>query len=302
MKPLRVAITAAAAMAVILAAFLIPFPLRVKGLALVQVEPQARAKVVAPEEGSFLEELFVEDGQVVQRGDVIARLKNPDLLSKMELNLASRRALQEQRADILSQLVSSPQQAGFQQELARIEDELAQLENEARELQVRWERLVLRAPRDGKIAQLVPRSELGKLLEPGTLICEVIDDRSLAAVLLVEPQDRALVVEGQKAWIRLHGLGYNYWRGTVSEISAVEAKDVPPQLSNKAGGEIPTQEDPEQKILKPQRQHYLVSVRFDEVADCMHPGVLGRVKIDVGNYTLYWRVRRYLGTMFNIGL
>ncbi|GBD35406.1 hypothetical protein HRbin36_00518 [bacterium HR36] len=302
MKPVRVSITAAVALSALLAVFLVPFPLRVKGLALVQVEPQARAKIVAPEEGSFLEELFVEDGQIVRRGDAMARLKNPDLLSKMEFNVASRRAYQEQRADILAQLVSNPQHGSLRQELARIEDELAQLEQEARELQIRMDRLLLRAPRDGKVAQLLPRSELGKLLEPGTLICEVIEDRALAAVLLVEPQDRALVVEGQKAWIRLHGLGYNYWRGTVSEISAVEAKDVPPQLSNKAGGEIPTQEDPEQKTLKPQRQHYLVSVRFDEVEDCMHPGVLGRVKIEVGNYTLYWRVRRYLATMFNIGL
>lgn len=302
MKPMRVSITVALALVALLAVFLVPFPLRVKGLALVQVEPHARAKVVAPEEGSFLEELFVEDGQVVRRGDLIAKLKNPDLLTKMELNQATRRAYQEQRADILAQLVSQPNAAALRHELARLEDELAQLEHEARELQVRLDRLILRAPRDGKIARLLPRSELGKLLEPGTLIGEVIDDRALSAILLVEPQDRALVVEGQKAWIRIHGLGYNYWRGTVSEIAAVEAKDVPPQLSNKAGGEIPTQEDPEQKVLKPQRQHYLVSVRFDEVADCMHPGVLGRVKIDVGNYTLYWRVRRYLATMFNIGL
>ncbi|MCS7016529.1 MAG: HlyD family efflux transporter periplasmic adaptor subunit [Gemmatales bacterium] len=302
MKPVRVSITGVIALMALLSVFLIPFPLRVKGLALVQVEPQARAKVVAAEEGSFLEELSVEDGQVVRRGDVIARLKNPDLLTKMELNYASRRAYQEQRADLLAQLVSQPQADALRHELARLESELAQLEHEARELLIRLDRLILRAPRDGKIAQLLPRSELGKLLEPGTLICEVIDDRALSAILLVEPQDRALVVEGQKAWIRIHGLGYNYWRGTVSEIAAVEAKDVPPQLSNKAGGEIPTQEDPEQKVLKPQRQHYLVSVRFDEVADCMHPGVLGRVKIDVGNYTLYWRVRRYLATMFNIGL
>jgi putative peptide zinc metalloprotease protein len=302
MKPVRVCISAGIAAVAILAVFLVPFPMRVKGLALVQVEPTARAKIVVPDEGAFLEELFVEDGQFVRRGDAIAQLKNPELLSKMEFNLASRRAYQEQRADILAQLVSNPQQSGLRQELARIEDELAQLEQEAQELQLRMQRLLLRAPREGKVAQLMPRSELGKLLEPGTLICEVIEDRALTAVLLVEPQDRALVVEGQKAWIRLHGLGYNYWRGTVCEIAAVEAKDVPPQLSNKAGGEIPTQEDPDQKILKPQRQHYLVSVRFDEVEECMHPGVLGRVKIDVGNYTLYWRIRRYLATMFNVGL
>ncbi len=303
MKPLRVTISVAVAVAAILAVFLIPFPLRVKGLALVQVEPHARAKVVAPEEGAFLDEICVEDGQQVQRGDIIARLKNPELLSKLALNQASREAYRQQLYSVLAQRFIQPLLTNLlQQEQARIEDELAQLEQERKELQIRLERLVVRAPRDGKIAQLLPRSQLGKLLEPGTLICEVINDRALSAVLLVEPHDRALVVEGQKAWIRLHGLGYNYWRGTVSEIAAVEAKDVPPQLSNKAGGEIPTQEDPEEKVLRPQRQHYLVSVRFDEVEDCMHPGVLGRVKIEVGNYTLYWRIRRYLATTFNVGL
>ena len=58
--------------------------------------------------------------------------------------------------------------------------------------------------------------------------------RAEQALILVETAHSKLVKPNDKAWIRVHGRGYNYWRGTVRTVSGVEAKEVPPQLSNRS--------------------------------------------------------------------
>ena len=82
----------------------------------------------------------------------------------------------------------------------------------------------------------------------------------------------------------------------------MDAKNVPPQLSSRAGGEVVTQQDPVSKAEKPYQPHYLSAVRFQRIDGLVQPGVLGRVRIEAGSQTLWWRFQRYLATTFNWGL
>jgi multidrug resistance efflux pump len=286
----------------------IPFPVRVKGLALIQVEPSHVQRVVIPETGaaiqrpSILVKRLVVDGQLVQAGDALAILDNPDLEIAYKLNEREQELLSQQMSALTNLITAENRTSRAAAEYNAALSQLDGLRTQFKELRLRKDALTLRAPCDGRVMKLIRREEEGKAQEPGALVCEVADDRHLQAVLLVETAEHNLVKPGSDAWIRVHGRGYNYWPGKVSEIASVESKDIPPQLSNKAGGEIPATEDPESKALVPQQQHYLIAVRFTERDDAIQPGAMGRVKIEAEPQTLWWRFHRYLATTFHWGL
>jgi putative peptide zinc metalloprotease protein len=307
MSKVRVGITIAIAVAALVAVFTIPFPVKVKGLAMVQVDPQYVVKVAVPEKGGFLSELRVVDGQKVNKSDVIAVVSNPELEVQIKLTQREAQMRDDHLRALNSELSSAEARYAEERELAYSARDASR--RQLGTLLEQREALTLRAPADGVVMKLLPKSEVGKRQEPDTVICEVGDPQKLRAILLVAPGDRSLVeekivVEGvSKAWIRVHGLTYNYWEGTVREVSLLDAKEIPPQLSYKAGGDVVTQQDPESKAERPQQQHYVIAVDFDEPDSAViHPGVMGRVKISAEPRTLWWRLYRYVRTEFNLGL
>ncbi len=54
-----------------------------------------------------------------------------------------------------------------------------------------------------------------------------------------------------------------------------------------------TQQDPVSKAEKPYQPHYLSAVRFQRIDGLVQPGVLGRVKIEAGSQTLWWRFQNF---------
>ncbi len=307
MKPVRVWLTVGALAALLVVVMLIPFPVKVEGLALVQVKPDEKSsmKVVAPDPGGFLRAVWVEDGQRVRTGQPLAVLANDELEVIIRKKQQEIEVVQRQ-ISALSGLVRPSARGQQQLESATGKRKAAQQELAQRSAQ--FEQLTIKAPCDGVI-MLPPtagvrlhKEDRGKFVNKGTLLCVVGDPKSLRAVTLVEPSDLELLHLGDKAWIRIHGRGYNYWRGTVSGISSVEAREIPPQLSARAGGDVPTQPDPQTNAEVPTTQHYLIAVDFDEMDEAFHPGTLGRVKIECESHTLWWRLRRYMRTTFNWGL
>ena len=88
----------------------------------------------------------------------------------------------------------------------------------------------------------------------------------------------------------------------VTEIAQVEAKSIPAPLSNRAGGDVATQQDPVSRAEKPYQQHYLCAVRLQTTDPAIHTGAMGRVRIDAGSQTLWWRFRRYLVATFGLNV
>jgi putative peptide zinc metalloprotease protein len=302
MRPARVWLAVGLLTAVVLVVTLVPFPVRVQGLAVVQVEPDQVQRVVVPERGGFLRTVAVRDGQRVRAGEVVAVLANPELEVKLRLNEADQALRQKQKATLLAQLGEAGAEGQAAEALQQTEFELRALAQEAQTLREQLDRLTLRAPRDGRVMALLPAEEKGRWLENGVDVCRVGDERALRAVLLVAPADHELVGPGSRAWIRVHGGASHQWPGVVTEVAQVDAKSVPPQLSSRAGGDVATQQDPMSKAERPYQPHYLSAVRFQRVDGVLQPGVLGRVRIEAGSQTLWWRFRRYLATTFNVGL
>ncbi len=281
----------------------VPWPVRVRGLALVQVEPTGRFVVVVPRPGGFLDQLLVRDGQKVRQGDVLAILKNPDLDIANQLNDADQalrykeqQALALQRATLPSLLAPSVRTYG------EIDHELLALVRDKETLKAQRDALILRAAGDGVVMGLPNWEVKGKWLKEGMELCAIGDRGSMRVVVLVEAADRQLVQPGSMAWFLSHGAGPRAWSGQVQGVAQVDAQDIPPQLASRAGGEVATQADPVEKQDRPLQPHYLVAVRLEGDQLPLQPGTLGVVSVEAGSATLWWRARRYLGTTFNWGL
>jgi multidrug resistance efflux pump len=303
MKPVRVWLLAAGVAALLAVFFFVPLPMRVNSLALVQVDPNKMDPIVVPEVGGYLEELYVRDGQEVRLGDPIARITNPELDIRQKVSEKELELRRLQIGALAATLVSSPYaQTQLLPQFHEARSAMQQLTSQQKLLREHAGGLFLRATCDGRVRKLIRLEEVGKSLEKGTPICEIAEEDSLQAIMLVEPSDSKLIKEGQTAWIRIHGRGYNNFKGRVVGVSGKEATEIPLQFSKNHGGDVVTEPLPEGRGEKPINQLYLVTVDFTEMDDGIQPGVMSRCKIIVEPKTLFWRLRRYLSNTFNLGL
>jgi putative peptide zinc metalloprotease protein len=304
MKPVRVAITVGITVAVLACIMFIPFPLSVKAVTMIQPDPVNQRSVVVQDEGNFLAELFVKDGEHVKAGQPVARFENVALTVKLEETLKEIPLVKKKIQALIQQQQESGINSGpITSQLVKARGELDKLEHAQQLLRSQQERLMLRAPMDGIVMRLVQREQLGMLAPIGTEICTVADTSRLRAIFLVSPADKDLIDVGDEAYIRIHGRGYNYWKAHITQIATSETKEIPIQLSTKSSGDVPTESKQDEatgrQVERPQSQVFTVTAELDEFDDAIHPGVMGRVKVVVPNRTLAWRFYRYLNSTFN---
>jgi putative peptide zinc metalloprotease protein len=303
MKVVRVWLTLAVPVVLAAGFFLAPLPRKIYGTALVQVTPEQTQRIVIPETEGVLRELRVRDGQQVRAGEIIALLANPKLEIKLRLNDADQALRHQQQNALVAELVETGASKDDRfPDWQQCEQELKALVQARQTLQEQRERLVLRAPIAGVVMGLPPPEDQGKWLEKGAELCRIGNSGALRALVLVDPADHADIRSGAPATIRVHGSGSRQYGGFVTGVAQVEAKNIPTALSSRVAGDVATRYDAATRSDKPHGQHYLVSVQFSASDDGVHPGVLGRVKIETEARTLWWRLRRYLGTAFNWGL
>lgn len=302
MRPARVLLAAAVVAGLLVIGFFLPFPTKISGTALVQVDPDQVRRIVVPDTGGFLHDINVRDGQRVRVGDVLFVLTNPKLTTKLQVAEAEGELKKQQQSAHLAELTEPLGQENPGLDALQAQFDLKTIAKQQATFREQLGQLVLRAPCDGVVLGLPMLQDKGKWLEKGTELCRIGNTQTLRAVVLVDPADHKLVARGNSAKVRIHGGGSSHWNGVVTGIAQVEAKNVPPQLTQRAGGDVATQQDPITRTDKPNEQHFLVGIRLQESSSMLHPGILGRVKIDAGSYTLWTRLRGYLGTTFHWGL
>lgn len=303
LKVSRATLALTAGAAAFAAVFVVPFPYCVQGLALIQPEPAGVRRVVVPDAGGFLRELHVYDGQRVRAGEVLAVIENPKLEIRLRVAEAEQALrLQQVAAHVAAGAESARAGEAGGEAAQRTAAELQAVEKLQTTLREQADRLVLRAPCDGVVAGLADAEDRGKWFEKGAVVCSVGDDRRLRAVVLVEPADRRLVTVGAPAGVRVHGGGGRTGRGTVTAVAPADAKDIPAALSHHAGGDVSTRRDPGTSAEAPTSQQYVVTVELRDAPVMIQPGVRGRVRLDAGSHTVWWRVQRYLATTFGWGL
>jgi putative peptide zinc metalloprotease protein len=293
-KKARAAGFAVAAIAILAGVLLIPTPLRVQGtLVLTAAKPE---EVYAEVPGRLVE-LKVRDGEWVKKGTELAILSNPEKVRE-RMQLQEQQGVNFIKASWFGQgndNSSRAQNRQFEQMANDLEPAIDKVIDQIGKL-----RLV--AHRDGQVMGLPHRETIGQWLKPGKPFCEVADPHELEAHMVLDQGDIDLVRLGRRTWLKIYGTSETTFKSHVGEIAKRNREEVPPELSNAAGGEIATKQDPKTNQAKPLTAVYEVIIPLDNSKLALQPGLRGFAKIDGGTHTLGWWLWRLITKTFHFTL
>jgi putative peptide zinc metalloprotease protein len=317
MKMLRVALCAAAVAAVVVLFFLVPLPVsRVRQIGLVELTPDKNTKVFVTVPGT-LEELKVHDGEPVVKGQVLARFSSRDVETELLEAQTQRQIREDQLRAIPLQLRGTTDKAERQKielEQARLKGESEEQAKKVSDYRQMKEMLTLRSPAGGIVMGCPHVNEIGKLWEKGqdAAFCTVGDPRDLQMVVPVTPADMSLLREDRdelkkegkdlRVTVRVQGRDATTWHGELGPLPESDAKDVPQQLTFKAGGPLAVKPGQRPGVYVPQSQVYLVRVNIVRPDSAIYPGTLGQVKVHCRYRTLAWWTYRTVAELFDIRL
>ncbi|MDB5351134.1 MAG: multidrug resistance efflux pump [Planctomycetota bacterium] len=296
-KKARAAGFFAVAAAIIAGILLIPTPLRVQGtLVLTAAEP---AEIYPEVEGQVVK-YYVRDGEPVKKGERLIELSNKPKIRE-RVALTEQVDVNHAKFETYSKSLSISDRQLAQQFKANAES----LDPTVTKVNEQIAKLTLYAPRDGFALGMPHPETTGQWLKPGgKAICEVGDPRKLEAHLILDQSDVDLVrldndVSKPKAWIKIYGKSEVTMRSYVEQVAKKNRDEVPPELSNLAGGEIATKPDQKTGTAKPLNAVYEVIIPIDNESLALQPGLRGFAKIDGGHCTLGWWLWRAITKTFH---
>ncbi|MBI3467921.1 MAG: hypothetical protein HY000_33355, partial [Planctomycetes bacterium] len=87
--------------------------------------------------------------------------------------------------------------------------------------------------------------------------------------------------------------------GNIRDIQNVDVEDLPPELSNLAGGEVPTKTDPLTGHEKPIHTYYYAVVPLEDTYGFLQPRLRGMAKIEAKKMPLGPRLWRLFKRTFH---
>jgi putative peptide zinc metalloprotease protein len=293
-KKARASAFGVAAAALVGGILLIPTPLRIQGSMVLKL---AKPEEVYAEVEGRLVELNVKNGDWVTKDTVLANLSNPEKLKE----LSQKQQDQKVNFSKAQWFRQSPERENRAQ--AKQYEEFAEnLEPMIAKVTDQIGKLTLASHRDGQIVGSPHKETIGQWLKPGKPFCEIGDPRQLEAHLIVDQGDIHLISPNAIAWIKIYGKAETTYKCHVSEIAKRSREEVPTELSNMAGGEVPSKPDPKTGVAKPLTAVYEVIIPLDNTNLTLESGLRGTAKIDGGTYTLAWWLLRWWNKMFNFQL
>jgi putative peptide zinc metalloprotease protein len=291
-KKARAAAFVAAFVAVVAGILLIPTPLRIQGtLVLSPADPVE----VYPEVEGQLADLKVVDGQWVKEGTVLAQLINHEK-EKERIQRQAEHDTYWTKAQWYNQSSDSRAQAKQHELMAE------QLEPSITKINEQLGKLTLTASHDGQVIGVPHHETLGQWLKPGKPFCQVADPHHLEARLIIDQSDIDLIDVGRKSWVKVNGRSETTLVSKVAEIAKRNRDEIPPELSNLAGGEIATKPDQKTGQAKPLTTVYEVIIPIENPSLLFHPGQRGFAKIDAGTHTFGWWLWRLVTKTFHFNI
>jgi len=187
----------------------VPLPLKIKTNCTVQ--PETRRYIASPYEGR-LEQVFVEPGDLVQEGDVLARMDAREIRWELGVVRADHERARKQWDAAMapgSRDTSTAQIAALDME--RLELKLEMLENREKNLDIK-------SPTDGVVISGDPKKLEGARLSMGQTLAEVGPLDTVMFELEIADEDIAHAAVGDKVQIRLDSMPGAKLSGTVSRI------------------------------------------------------------------------------------
>ncbi|MCH7728458.1 MAG: HlyD family efflux transporter periplasmic adaptor subunit, partial [Planctomycetes bacterium] len=270
--------------------------------------------VVSP---GTLRKTFVKPGQLVAKGDKIARLENPELERSL-IQMRGQRDELAARIDDLRLLLFRDPAAAL--EIERLKVLLDSINQQMDEKEEQLSQLRIAAPVSG---QIIPSSfrangqtgenqlptwtgwaledkNIGAFLAEKTEVCRIGDAGRLEAVMLIDQADIELVAVDQLVTLQLESRSGEKLTGKIAKISPRELSEIPPCLTKQGGGDIMTEFGPE-GTLRPASTVYQARVLIN-TSSVHQIGLRGTANIRTESRSLGSRFLRYLARTFHFEL
>lgn len=230
----------------------VPWPHRVKCDC--QLEPVTRRFVAAPFDGT-LEKAFVEPGQVVEAGELLAQMDDREInWEKAGVDAEQQRAAKERDSKLANHKIAESQLAKY---------EVERLELRRRLLSHRGEHLEIRSPIAGLVIVGDLKKSEGVPLTTGKNLFEIAPlDRMVVEVAIPE-RDRIHADIGQDVDITLEGFSGEHWSGKVVRIH-------------------PRSE------IRDQENVFIGEVELENVGNRLLPGLHGHARLASGWRSVGW--------------
>ncbi len=316
-KRWRMYATIGVIVAVVVGVMLIPLPSHIY----CSLEVQARdAATVYAEVDGILAAVYVEPGDHVDEGQLLAQLRNIDVDIAIA-DLEGQERVYQAQLDGLRRVSYDDRRASA--DVAQVAEALTSVKQQLTQRELDKEKLRLTAPCAGTVLPptLVPDQSapdeglpvwsgsplepenLGAAIRTGTRLCQIGDPKRLEARLVIDQGDVELVAPGQRVEIMLTQSAEYVYVSRIERVSTEDLKTSPPRLSSLHGGELPTKMDPSGQP-RPLNTVYeaVVPLPENDPRGLLRLGLVGRAKITTGPRTLGQRLYRYFSRTFNFEL
>lgn len=278
------------------------------------VEPHDVQHVYSTTPG-FLRTQFVREGQTVNEGETVMLIDNPEMEDKL-LEMYVQRKVVQQEIRVHEANNSLAELAVAEEKLHTIREQIADYEQRLAELE-------LVAPCSGYIVApqanpepkvdetrvqlatwvgtpLEPRN-LGCFLDERTQVLSVAPDNKFQATLLIDQSDINDIKAGTEVDLKFDHLPETTRVGRVEKFSDEPLTFVPPLLSNKLGGQVPTTSDEQgrERLVSPA---YQTTVVLEQDVPLLRTGMRGRARFLVSHRSAWEWIWRYLTTTFRFRL
>ncbi|MBP86767.1 MAG: hemolysin D [Planctomycetaceae bacterium] len=318
----RVAATAAVVGALIGGILFIPLPFHVS--CTFEVSPLG-AESVFPGVPGRLAEVQVKPGDVVAKGQVLARLDNIDLLLRVRELEGEQQRLLVQQEILKYQRHTDPR--AFSQ-LAAVAEMLATVEQQLADESEELGRLEIIAPMGGTVfpppakpnrggndgrlpswtgSPFSPRNA-GAFIMERDQFCQIGDAEDFEAVLVVDQSDVDLVgaylddkQEFPSVELKLDARRWETMMGRIEKVSSAPMEVTPVSLAGQGGGELDAKSD-SSGMLRPLSTSYQARVPLRNADGNLRVGLTGQGKIYTGWQPIGRRLYRYLAKTFHFDL
>jgi putative peptide zinc metalloprotease protein len=262
----------AAVFGVLLLLFIPPVPAEFSSDLLLEPHREARVRAEVP---GLVRRVYVQAGDRVSAGQVIAALDNPGIATQARI-LKQELALSESGLRTAQSEPSAEKAAAFERDRLRFAKELDVARRQQAALQ-------LRATLDGIVKTPELQEKIGKFLDAGEDFCEIVDDTQMKARILVSDTDLERASVGAPVHIKVHSFPYRTFTGRVEQILPAAAKDRPiarPQKEMKLGQEL--------------TNYFAVVMEFPNADRSLVEGMTGTAKIGGKQSPLAFQMGRTL--------
>ena len=277
----------------------VPWPQRVSAPAIVM---HALPAVVRAETAGFVESIHVRDGDSVQSGDVIAILRNDQLMTRY----ASLR-LDGQESILRGRGYHTAREIGpYQAELAArqsINVELAECKRQV-------DALTIRAPQSGTINANEIDSRFGSFLSRGETLAEIIDDAKKEILVAIDQHDFDPFDSGDDHSIRFYPNGTtSSVEGKLRAVDPTACTQIDLRLTASAGGPLSLRPKRGEPLDKENMAMELVRPRFRGWVDLsqsqserLRAGTTGHVYLDRYSHSVGSHLQRLATEWFDAQL